>query len=76
MSSLKKDSKPFTTKSAIRSSTQRASSSCEPSTSNAADLFEKHFGIKIRTIQKPDDIYRYDKKQQQAILAAKPWEKE
>ena len=30
----------------------------------------------IETISSVDDIYRYDKKQQQDILAAKPWEKE
>lgn len=31
---------------------------------------------KIETVGSVDDIYRYDKKQQQDILAAKPWEKE
>lgn len=31
---------------------------------------------KIETIGAVDDIYRYDKKQQQDILAAKPWDKE
>lgn len=31
---------------------------------------------KIETIGTIDDIYRYDKKQQQDILAAKPWDKE
>lgn len=31
---------------------------------------------KIETVGSIDDIYRYDKKQQQDILAAKPWEKE
>lgn len=30
----------------------------------------------IETVSSVDDIYRYDKKQQQDILAAKPWEKE
>lgn len=30
----------------------------------------------IETISSVDEIYRYDKKQQQDILTAKPWEKE
>lgn len=30
----------------------------------------------IETVSSVDDIYRYDKKQQQDILAAKPWDKE
>lgn len=30
----------------------------------------------IETVSGIDEIYRYDKKQQQDILAAKPWEKE
>ncbi|XP_013190041.1 COP9 signalosome complex subunit 5 [Amyelois transitella] len=30
----------------------------------------------IETVSNVDDIYRYDKKQQQDILAAKPWEKD
>ena len=30
----------------------------------------------IETIATVDEIYRYDKKEQQDILAAKPWEKE
>lgn len=30
----------------------------------------------IETVSALDDIYRYDKKQQQDILAAKPWEKD
>lgn len=30
----------------------------------------------IETISSTDEIYRYDRKQQQDILAAKPWEKE
>jgi COP9 signalosome complex subunit 5 len=30
----------------------------------------------IETLTGADDIYRYDKKQQQDILAAKPWEKD
>lgn len=30
----------------------------------------------IETVRDVDDIYRYDKKQQQDILIAKPWEKE
>ena len=30
----------------------------------------------IETISSVDEIYRYDRKQQQDILAAKPWEKE
>lgn len=30
----------------------------------------------IETVSSVDEIYRYDKKQQQDILAAKPWEKE
>lgn len=31
---------------------------------------------KVESISSVDEIYRYDKKQQQDILAAKPWEKE
>lgn len=31
---------------------------------------------KIETISTVDEIYRYDRKEQQDILAAKPWEKE
>lgn len=31
---------------------------------------------KVETLSAIDEIYRYDKKQQQDILAAKPWEKE
>ncbi len=30
----------------------------------------------VETIQSIDDIYKYNRKQQQDILAAKPWEKE
>jgi len=30
----------------------------------------------IETISTMDEIYRYDKKEQQDILTAKPWEKE
>ena len=30
----------------------------------------------VETISTVDEIYRYDKKQQQDILTAKPWEKE
>lgn len=30
----------------------------------------------IETVSSADDIYLYDKKQQQDILQAKPWEKE
>lgn len=31
---------------------------------------------KIETVNSVDEIYRYDKQQQQDILTAKPWEKE
>jgi COP9 signalosome complex subunit 5 len=31
---------------------------------------------KVEMVNSVDDIYRYDKKQQQDILAAKPWDKE
>lgn len=31
---------------------------------------------KVEVINAVDEIYRYDKKQQQDILAAKPWDKE
>ena len=30
----------------------------------------------METISSIDEIYRYDKKQQQDILTAKPWDKE
>jgi len=30
----------------------------------------------VETISSMDEIYRYDRKQQQDMLAAKPWEKE
>lgn len=30
----------------------------------------------IETISTSDEVYRYDRKEQQDILAAKPWEKE
>lgn len=30
----------------------------------------------VESVGSHDDIYKYDKKQQQDILAAKPWEKE
>jgi len=30
----------------------------------------------VETISPLDEIYRYDRKQQQDMLAAKPWEKE
>ena len=30
----------------------------------------------IESVSSHDDIYKYDKKQQQDILAAKPWERE
>lgn len=30
----------------------------------------------VETISTVDEIYRYDRKEQQDILAAKPWEKE
>jgi COP9 signalosome complex subunit 5 len=30
----------------------------------------------IETISTVDEIYRYDRKEQQDILAAKPWDKE
>lgn len=30
----------------------------------------------IKTVSSVDEIYRYDRKQQQDILSAKPWDKE
>lgn len=34
------------------------------------------FANRIETVHSVDEIYRFDKQQQQDILAAKPWEKE
>lgn len=52
----------------------------KPSTSADSDLQMAlrtwQMANKIEGINSVDDIYRYDKQQQQDILAAKPWEKE
>lgn len=50
-----------------------------PSTSDSqCSIAQKtwEFANNIETISPIDEIYRYDKKQQQDILAAKPWDKE
>lgn len=45
---------------------------------NQASIAQKTWEManKVESIGSIDEIYRYDKKQQQDILAAKPWEKE
>lgn len=50
------------------------SSSSEPQSSMAQKTWE--MANNIESGHAVDDIYRYDRKQQQDILAAKPWEKE
>jgi COP9 signalosome complex subunit 5 len=52
-----------------------STSSAGESQSNVA-LKTWELSNNIETISTADEIYRYDKKQQQDILAAKPWEKE
>lgn len=52
----------------------RPSSSNESQTTIAQKTWE--ITNKIEGVGAIDEIYRYDKKQQQDILAAKPWEKE
>ncbi|XP_052737583.1 COP9 signalosome complex subunit 5 isoform X1 [Bicyclus anynana] len=48
------------------------------STDSQATIAQKTWVManNIETLASVDDIYRYDKKQQQDILAAKPWEKD
>lgn len=48
------------------------------STDSQSTIAQKTWALanNIETVSSVDDIYRYDKKQQQDILAAKPWEKE
>lgn len=51
-----------------------ASTSSENQASMAQQTWE--MSNNMETISAVDEIYRYDKKQQQDILNAKPWEKE
>ena len=62
---------PFLT---IYTSLNMASTSADSQSSIAQKTWA--MANNIETISSVDDIYRYDKKQQQDILAAKPWEKE
>lgn len=46
--------------------------------SNATKTAQKRWELenKVATVETADDIYKYNKKEQQQILQAKPWEKE
>lgn len=48
------------------------------STSEQSTIAQKTWELtnNVETISTVDEIYRYDRKEQQDILAAKPWEKE
>lgn len=52
----------------------------QPSTSSdsQAQIAQRTWELvnRVETVNSVDEIYRYDKKQQQDILTAKPWEKE
>ena len=52
------------------------STSEAPSTQSSTAMKSWMMANNVETISTMDDIYRYDKKQQQDMLAAKPWEKE
>lgn len=45
---------------------------------NQTQIAQKNWEManNVEVVSSVDEIYRYDKKQQQDILAAKPWEKE
>lgn len=46
--------------------------------SHQAQIAQKNWEManNVEVVSSVDEIYRYDKKQQQDILAAKPWDKE
>lgn len=46
------------------------------STSQSSGLGNWLMANNVETVSSIDEIYRYDRKQQQDMLAAKPWEKE
>lgn len=52
------------------------SGSSDSQSQSAIALKTWEMANKIETINTIDEIYRYDKQQQQDILTAKPWEKE
>nr|CAG4644833.1 EOG090X078Z [Leptodora kindtii] len=52
------------------------STSEAPSTQSSTAMKSWMMANNVETISTMDDIYRYDKKQQQDMLAAKPWEKD
>ena len=54
----------------------KAGPSSEPQSQSSIAQMTWEMSNKVQSISTVDDIYRYDRKQQKDILAAKPWEKE